>query len=306
MITYNHEKFIGQAIESVLMQKTNFDYELVIGEDCSTDGTKDIIIQYQKKNPEQIKLLPNEKNIGCNQNFIRTLSACNGEYIAILEGDDFWTSQNKLQKQVDFLDTQIDCSICFHKVLGFYEGNSQKKDFFIPSKKIKPLSTIEDLLKENFIPTLSVMYRKKNIPSIPEYLTKFWMLDWPLHIIIAETGKIGYLNEDLGKYRRHENSLCSKKGVIQCYLGIVEMLISINHFLDNKFDGIIKSTIAKQYYELSLIYLKEKDIPTAKIYFNKSVKTKLINKQISKIDISWLFIRLFVLSFFKEKNYLNK
>jgi glycosyltransferase involved in cell wall biosynthesis len=307
MITYNHEQYIAQAIESALMQKTNFDFEIVIGEDCSTDRTRDIIIQYQKKYPERIKLLLNEKNVGGNQNFIRTLSACIGEYIAILEGDDFWTSPNKLQKQVNFLENHPECSICFHSVLGFYDDNLERKDFFIPSKKMKPISTIEDLLKENFIPTLSVMYRKKNIPRIPEDLTKSWMLDWPFHILIAKTGKIGYLDEVLGKYRRHENSLCSKKGVIQCYLGIVEMLNSINTYLDNKYDTIIKSTISKQYYGLSIIYLEKKDIPTAKKYFIKSLNTKLLNKQISKIGISLLFMKLFILSYFiREKNYLNK
>jgi hypothetical protein len=132
------------------------------------------------------------------------------------------------------------------------------------------------------------------------------MFDWPLHIIIAETGKIGYLNEVLGKYRRQENGICSKTGIIPCYLGIVEMLMSIDKYFDNKYDRIIKSTISKQYYELSLIKLKEEDIPNAKIYFYKSVKTKLLNKQISKIDISWLFIRIFALSFFKGKNYFTK
>ena len=306
MLTYNHEKFIAQAIDSVLMQKVKFDYELVIGDDCSTDRTRDILIQYKKQNPDCINLYLWEKNLGAIHNFLQILSVCKGEYIAILEGDDYWTSSEKLQKQVDFMDTHSECSICFHKVIGFYDNNPQKEEYFIPPKKIKQFLTLEDLLKENFIPTLSIMYREINIPIVPENLTRSWLFDWPFNIIIAKTGKIGYLNEVLGKYRRHENSLCSKTGVIPCYLGIVDMLIFINHYFDNKYDCIIKSTISKQYYDLSIIYLNEHDICTAKKYFIKSLNTKIFNTQISKISIIWLFIRIYVIYLFQERYSINK
>lgn len=91
MITYNHEKFISQAIESVLMKKTNFDYELVIGEDCSTDRTRKICIDYRKEYPDKIKLLLRESSLGIHRNFVDTLKECTGEYIVLLEGDDYWT-----------------------------------------------------------------------------------------------------------------------------------------------------------------------------------------------------------------------
>ena len=115
-ITYNHEKYIAQAIESVLIQEVNFDYELVIGEDCSTDKTREIVIDYQRKYPHKIRLLLNEKNLGMHRNFAQTYHACRGQYIAVLEGDDFWTSPHKLQKQVDFLDNNPDFAICFHNM----------------------------------------------------------------------------------------------------------------------------------------------------------------------------------------------
>lgn len=107
MITYNHEKFIAQAIDSVIMQKTNFDYEIVIGEDCSTDRTREIVLEYKAKHPDKFKLLLQEKNVGMMQNFIVTLKTCNGKYIALLEGDDYWTDPLKLQKQVDFLQANL-------------------------------------------------------------------------------------------------------------------------------------------------------------------------------------------------------
>ena len=105
MITYNHERFIAQAIESVLMQQTDFAVELVIGEDCSTDGTRAIVRDYGERYPERIRLLLPEHNLGMMPNFVATLKACRGQYVASVEGDDYWTDPHKLQKQVDFLES---------------------------------------------------------------------------------------------------------------------------------------------------------------------------------------------------------
>ena len=100
MVTYNHEKFIAKALDSVLMQRTDFDYEIVIGEDCSSDNTRNIVIEYKRRYPDNIVLFLNEKNLGMYGNCSQVFQACQGEYIAVLEGDDYWTSPDKLQKQV--------------------------------------------------------------------------------------------------------------------------------------------------------------------------------------------------------------
>ena len=122
MITYNHERFIAQAIEGVVMQKTQFSYELVIGEDCSTDNTRVIAESYVRKYPDIIRLLPAEKNLGIWANGLRTLKECKGKYLAFCEGDDYWTSPEKLAKQVEMLEKHPGYSICFHNVLVQYEG----------------------------------------------------------------------------------------------------------------------------------------------------------------------------------------
>ena len=103
MITYNHEKFIAEAIEGVVMQKTNFQFELVIGEDCSTDNTRAICIEYQKKYPDIIRLRLPETNQGMMLNWINNINSGRGKYIALCDGDDYWTDPYKLQKQVDFM-----------------------------------------------------------------------------------------------------------------------------------------------------------------------------------------------------------
>ena len=127
VITYNHEKFIAQALDSVLMQETDFIYEIIVGEDCSSDQTRKIVLAYGEKYPDKVRLLLPEQNLGMMYNFITTYRACRGQYIAILEGDDYWTSDRKLQKQVDFLDSHQDCTACFHNVNVVYESDSKKK-----------------------------------------------------------------------------------------------------------------------------------------------------------------------------------
>src|SRR5438132_1821213 len=96
MITYNHERFIAQALDSILAQRVNFDYEIVIGEDCSTDGTRDILMDFHRRYPDRIVLLLRDHNLGVMRNFEATLGACRGRYLALLEVDDYWTSENKL------------------------------------------------------------------------------------------------------------------------------------------------------------------------------------------------------------------
>lgn len=117
MLTYNQERYINEAIRSVMLQETNFPFELVIGNDASTDCTGTICADWQKKYPEQIVLFNRKKNLGLQQNFIQTYAQCRGQYIAICEGDDFWTDKRKLQIQADFLDTHPDYSTCFHRVI---------------------------------------------------------------------------------------------------------------------------------------------------------------------------------------------
>ena len=126
MITYNHEPYIRQAIEGVLMQETFFNIELVIGEDCSTDKTRSICEEYADKFPDKINLLPTEGNLGMMPNFMRTLEARTGKYIALCEGDDYWTDSLKLQKQLDFLEENEECVVCGTRFLEEKVQNGKK------------------------------------------------------------------------------------------------------------------------------------------------------------------------------------
>ena len=202
MITYNHEKFIADAIESILMQKTNYDYEIVIGEDCSSDNTKNILLEYKKKYPGKFNLILHEKNVGAIQNQIDTFSACQGKYIALLEGDDYWTDPYKLQKQVTFLETNPDYNVCFSNIQEVNnEGIISAATFNY--KKIPETYSFRDIAEFNFIPSPTVMYRNHVISEMPFWLSKAPFGDYILHLLFSHESKIFYMPETMAVYRRH-------------------------------------------------------------------------------------------------------
>src|SRR5690554_2111531 len=131
-VSYNHEQFIAQALDGFIMQQVDFDFEIVISDDCSTDNTRAIIEKYKNKYPHVFKDVSPQKNLGMQKNWMHTLSACTGTYIALCEGDDYWTDPNKLQKQVDFLEANEEYSLCVHNYV-FY--NQNEKVSTIPKKR---------------------------------------------------------------------------------------------------------------------------------------------------------------------------
>jgi glycosyltransferase involved in cell wall biosynthesis len=213
MITYNHEHCVREAIESVIIQKTDFKIELVIGEDCSTDMTRAICEKYAKKIPQLIRLLPSGKNLGMMRNFIRTLKACTGKYIAICEGDDYWTDPYKLQKQVDFLEANPEYVICFHRV-KILEKNQFVEDDITEQRYNNitefPVNLNNLLTLGNFIHTPSVVF--KNI--IKEYPWEYLLSpvgDYFLYIILAQNGHIKRLEDVMAVYRKGTGSWSSLK-----------------------------------------------------------------------------------------------
>jgi glycosyltransferase involved in cell wall biosynthesis len=183
IITYNHEQYIEQTLESVVTQKTAFPFEIVIGDDASTDGTRSICEAYIKKYPHLIRLLPATKNLGVVPNYIRTLEACEGKYIAHLDGDDYWIDANKLQKQVDRLENDPNLTICYtsRRVFredwnGFYaiiDGEDNKRYF------------AEDFAENTFFHLSTIVFRKPMTDTIVKHLATFkHIVDRPLSIML--------------------------------------------------------------------------------------------------------------------------
>jgi glycosyltransferase involved in cell wall biosynthesis len=284
MITYNQERYISQAIDSVLMQEVNFDYEIVIGEDCSTDSTQNILLAYRDKFPDKIKLLLNDSNKGVTLNFAQTLKACSGDYIALLEGDDYWTSASKLQKQVDFLDSNLEYVTCYHAA-QLVDAQEVPRLVIPLERHKKKTSTLIDLIRDDsFMATCSIIFRARAFEYFPDIFF-VWKsgCDWPLNVLNAEKGPIGYIDEIMSVYRSGsgESSWTSKPLSI-----IMEDAIKFNEqfnvYFEYRFDKIIKMKIERYLYTIAVDYLRQGQILNSLDALNKSLKIKFSFKKLFK------------------------
>lgn len=229
MLTYNQERYIDEAIRSVMLQETDFPFELVIGNDASTDDTGRICEEWQKKHPAQIVLLNRKQNLGLQQNFMQTYARCRGRYIAICEGDDYWTNKRKLQWQTDFLDAHPDYSTCFHRVINYYEDRGTKS---LSNGGQKPESDILDLARSNYISNVSALFRRGLFGELPEWFARVSTYDYAIHLLNAQYGKIHYMKRPMAVYRQHGNAIWSEAGMdkkLDIALVIRELLMEYFH-----------------------------------------------------------------------------
>lgn len=206
MITYNHAKYVRQAIDSVFDQAADFPIQLVVGDDASSDETQKHVASYASTSSVQYVPILRSKNLGMLPNFVDTLGRCEGEYIALLEGDDYWSDRSKLQKQVDFLDANPDFSICFHPVKIQTEDGAIKSD---DGQTLRDVSDIYDLARGNFMHTCSVVFRARLFESFPASFFKSTVGDYFLHMLNAQYGKIKRLPDLMGVYRVHSGGVWS-------------------------------------------------------------------------------------------------
>ena len=279
MITYNQEAFIAQAIRSALMQITDFDYEIVIGDDCSTDGTRDIVADLARKHPSKIRPLFQDVHLGVNRNLVSTLKACTGQYVAILEGDDYWTTQNKLQLQVDFLDSHPDYAISFHNVQVVYQSGCSPSHLYHvgvqPEKR-----TIEELIVANFINTCSVMFRRDQSNELPSRFCSLRMGDWPLHVLNAQYGKIGYFNEVMAAYRVHDNGVWSPIGRLRQLEIEADAMDFLYGVLNPPYRRLAYPLLLKRLYYLSEQHGRMGDRNREKWYIERYLRTRVVARDV--------------------------
>ncbi|MCS6926701.1 MAG: glycosyltransferase [Candidatus Binatia bacterium] len=294
VMTYNHKEFIAQALDSVLMQETDFPYEILISEDCSTDGTREIVQTYHRRFPEKIRLLLSERNLASNAVVVRGIEAARGQYVALLDGDDYWTSPYKLQKQADFLDTHPECALCFHNALVVHEDGSQEPWLWTPPDHPQ-ITTLAHLWMGNYIATCSTMFRKGLFPTLPAWYESFFPItDWPLHILNAEHGKIGYIDEVMGVYRYHSGGCYSRLSQPDKLTQTLQFYQRMNACLDFKYDTLVRTAIAKYFFEWAEEYLRRGEKGMARWCFKQYLKGRPLNQYISLRRMVALWLRLYL------------
>lgn len=210
IVTFNHANFIKQCLDGILNQKINFEIEIIIGEDCSTDNTASLVREYAEKFPNFIKSFIRPLNVGAKTNFIHCFLSCRGDYIIYIEGDDYWTDTQKLQTQVDFLDSNPQASACFHNAEIVFEDGSGFAPQLINTPDQKKWVNSSDFLGEKetwFMATASVMMRTKFAQLLPDWFLESKSGDIPLYVILAEKGPIGYIDRIMSVYRKHEGGM---------------------------------------------------------------------------------------------------
>lgn len=206
MLAYNHEKYIRQALDSVVHQRTNFCFEAMIGEDCSTDRTREIIREYKKEYPDIIKPLFRKSNLGASKNVVSTLRRCNGEYVAFLECDDYWTDMDKLQKQADYLDTHPECSGVMTKavVVDRYGREMVTGPKVLDHALETPLDFVKTMYPYNqfkFVGCFMARNYYKNREYDKYLLQTLLVDDFIVEAIAVRKGKIGMMDEIMASYR---------------------------------------------------------------------------------------------------------
>lgn len=245
MITYNHEPYIAEAIEGVLMQQTTFPIELIISEDCSTDNTRKKIKEYADKYPDIIVADLPEKNRGMMKNFHHCMSQAQGKYIALCEGDDYWTDPLKLQKQVVFLEANLKYEMCFHNAIVHYESGNKCNHMFA---KFETGEFTRHQLTEKWIAsTASFVFRRSVIESDlyqrVQASKKIVYGDFPLIITASYCGKIYGMGNTMSIYRKHIGGIMNTYDAIS--LKILYHCLELRRIFGQDFKPLINKTIGK-------------------------------------------------------------
>jgi glycosyltransferase involved in cell wall biosynthesis len=313
--TYNHEKFIRQTLDSILNQQVNFEYEVIVGDDASPDSTPKIIQEYQQKFPNIIKPMLHPKNLGGfgKNNTLATLSVCQGQYIAAMDGDDYWTNPTKLQKQVDFLDNNPDFVACFHNALIHFEDGSHP-DSYVNDATQRVVTTIEDLVGEDevwYMATSAVMFRNGIMTHYPKWFHESKSGDIPRYILLGKHGKFYYINEVMSVYRKNGGGMSFTDGKQDAdfLFNRIGMYKGIDSELNYKFHKTVNKNIARyylmlansvqygdnfimsKYYALKSLYLSK---PNSSNHFKEVIQKYVIPQGFMKIyaNVKWRIEKL--------------
>lgn len=270
IVTYNHEGFIRRAVDSALAQHTDFPVEILISEDASTDRTREIVERYAEEFADRVRLLLSSRNLKSNEVVARGLRAARGRYVALLDGDDYWTSTRKLQTQAGYLDGHPDCALCFHNV-HVARGSEVSTRRWTPSHQ-KPVSTIAELWSGNPFATCGSMMRMDCLRAVPDWYDGFFPItDWPLYLLCAERGNVAFADEVMGVYRLHDEGLFSALPDRKKLDAIADFYRRMNRCLGYRHDHLARGGCSRYFFDWAKEYLRLGDVAAARACFCKGV-----------------------------------
>jgi len=296
-ITYNHAPYIRDAFEGFLMQRTTFPFEVLVHDDASNDGTTEIIREYESRYPELILPmyeLENQWVKGKRGSATFNFPRARGKYIALCEGDDYWTDPYKLQKQVDFLDAHPECSMCFHHVSALFQATGAMQH---PRLELEePCYVLDDLLSGTvhvYPRTSSRMFRREIVSELPPWFHDAPATDLPLVVLCAEYGKICLLDEVMSVYRVHSGGVWSGSTIVDRSKTTLQVYQQLRSHLGTRHQKTMKTRLARGYLALAAAHAEEGDIGQAKVNLHKSIAEGQIHGRIQLVDLIALVLRLY-------------
>lgn len=269
--SYNQAAYISEAIDSALMQKTDFPFEIIIGEDCSTDNTPNILSDYISKFPDKIKIISGSENVGGTLNLKRTIEASSAKYIALCDGDDYWTDPYKLQKQVDFLENHPEYVVCFHNVMNIYEDKRTKPSLF-NALDFPSYHTYQSVVELDwFLPINSEVFVRDKL-IFPDWYDQVINDDYVINLILARSGPFHYMPDLMSVYRHHssnESNIYANRILLNEKIIFILEKIKVVYPAESQsvFDGKIKKL-----QESIDFYKLEKKYPIRKYFRLKTYK----------------------------------
>jgi glycosyltransferase involved in cell wall biosynthesis len=254
VIAYNHERFIGDTFRGIAMQQFSGTIEIVIGDDCSPDRTRELARAFAEQHPN-VRLLFHERNLGMVGNWTATIDACQGRYIALCEGDDYWTDPLKLQRQFDLMEQHPEHSLCWHPVDVVEEG-VQRAYPYAPGMEV---ATLEDIVRSHFIPTCSVLFRNGLLQGWPDWIGRVMSMDIALELMLAMHGTAVRIETVMGAYRQHPGGI--SKTPEHAMLGALRLLFLLRQFNElsgHRCDAVIRERMCEiTRYQLKLDTVKQ-------------------------------------------------
>lgn len=280
LITYNCKEYIEDALNSILKQRTTFSWKLFIADDFSTDGTREVINYYQKIHKGRITLIYQERNVGPAKNWMDLIQFPNSKYISYLEGDDFWTDDEKLQKQFEFMEKHPECVFCFTncEILTKEKKIVRRNDYSLPE-----IFDLHTLLKQNIIPpSPTTFYRKSIVPNrFPEIYFRSFNGDWIFVFLTAELGNFGFISDYTALYRENVGVISKNKSRFKLENGL-KSNIELNKLTNFKYDYHI-GNYEYHYEQITFACFEEKSRLNGINWFLKTVFYKLKNKGLYRL-----------------------
>lgn len=263
LITYNQSQYIQETLASILKQKTQFVFNIIVADDCSTDNTVDLIKKCQEDTNIEFIYLHNEHNLGIMHNYQRAFAACDGEYVAIMEGDDIWTDPLRLQKHVDFLREHSECAMTFNRyiVKDFESGEFHLQPRFSVEDEKKAYTYISghNLAYDNLIGNFSTcVYRNSSLKTLPYQLFDMKVYDWLTNILVSKMGYIGCLMQATSIYRIHSKGVWSGQNATERIKGLIESIKEYDQYTNFEFTEGFQAYRSRLQIQLNEICAKEK------------------------------------------------